>query len=394
MSINNLVVGILLLATNSATASGTGEGPTQPRIQTLPPMEKLGKALFFDTNLSKPAGQSCASCHDPDRAFTDPDSFLSSSEGATAGRFGPRNSPTAMYASFISFFHFDEQEQLHLGGQFFDGRAATLEAQAKQPLLNPLEMNNPDPESVVVSVRTSAYAPLFLEVFGPTSLDDTELAFTHIAQALTSFEHSRAFSPFTSKYDAYLAGKAKLTEQELRGLKAFEAEDKGNCAACHPSQPAADGTPPQFTDFSYDNLGSPRNPHNPFYRQAVEFNPDGYQFVDLGLGAALGQATENGKFKVPTLRNIAITAPYGHNGYFRKLANLVDFYNSRDVKPSCPNQFTTERKAVAAGCWPAPEVAENVNTDELGDLGLTEQEVNDIVAFMGTLTDGWRKTSP
>jgi len=390
MYINPAIVGVIFFAASSVALSNSSNAGSQ----TLPPLEKLGKALFFDTNLSKPVGQSCASCHDPAHAFSGPDKYPSSSEGAVTGRFGPRNSPTAMYAAFRSFFHFDEEEGLFLGGQFLDGRAATLEEQAGQPMLNPLEMNNPDKQSVVDEVKAAAYADLFREVFGPTSLDETETAFNYIAKAIAAFENRSVFSPFSSKYDAYLAGKTKLTKQELRGLNAFEAEDKGNCAACHPSRAAADGTPPLFTDASYDNLGLPRNPDNPFYTQSPEFNPKGSAFVDLGLGLAVNQSTENGKFKVATLRNIAITAPYSHNGYFYSLRNVVDFYNSRDVKPKCPSEFTSEKQALAINCWPAPEVAENVNTDELGDLGLTEQEVDDITAFLETLTDGWQQTPP
>lgn len=372
------------------TVSGLLPAPAQ--VDTLPPKEKLGKALFFDPKLSTPAGQSCASCHDANHAFTAPDNAIPTSEGALAGRFAGRNSPTAMYAAFSPHFHFDEAEGLHLGGQFLDGRAATLEEQAKQPFLNPLEMNNPDAAAVVDKVRASAYADLFRKVYGPAALDDVDAAYEKIADAIAAFERRPAFNRFSSKYDAFLAGKAQLTRQELRGLRAFEAEDKGNCAACHPSRSADDGTPPLFTDFSYDNLGVGRNPHNPFYRQAARFNPDGRRFVDRGLGAFTKLASEDGKFKVPTLRNVARTAPYMHNGYFQTLHGVMDFYNTRDVKPVCKNKFTDEATALAQGCWPAPEVAENVNAEELGNLKLTTQEVDDIVAFMHTLTDGWGPT--
>ena len=142
------------------------------------------------------------------------------------------------------------------------------------------------------------------------------------------------------KYDHWLRGETELSEQELRGLKLFEAEDKGNCAACHPSRPAADGSPPLFTDFTYDNLGVPRNPENPFYSLPSDLNPDGFAFVDLGLGKTVNDPAQNGKFRVPTLRNVAVTAPYMHNGVFKTLFNVVAFYNTRDVAE-----------------WPAPEVS-------------------------------------
>jgi cytochrome c peroxidase len=198
------------------------------------------------------------------------------------------------------------------------------------------------------------------------------------------------FAPFTSKYDAYLAGKAKLTKQEMRGLRLFEREDKGNCAACHPSKPGPRGEPPLFTDFSYDNLGVPRNPDNPFYKLSAKFNPAGELFVDRGLGAALNKQSEDGKFKVPTLRNIALTGPYMHNGYFRPLEGVTAFYNDRDVRPLCGSNRVSEAEALKQKCWPAPEAISNVNKDELGDLKLTRREVADIVAFMKTLTDGWQ----
>lgn len=350
----------------------------------------LGQMLFFDPGLSSPAGQSCATCHAPNAAFADPDRQLPVSKGVLQGRAGNRNAPTAMYAAFSPDFHFDKEEGLYVGGQFLDGRAATLEEQAKGPFLNPLEMANPDKQSVVDKVRRAAYSQKFDQVFGKGALDDTELAYERIAEALATFERTPLFNPFSSKYDAWLAGKVKLTKQELRGLRLFESEDKGNCAACHPSKPGPKGEPPLFTDFTYDNLGVPRNPDNPFYTLLAEFNPAGAQWVDLGLGAVVDKRSEDGKFKVPTLRNIELTSPYMHNGYFRTLRGTVVFYNDRDRKPQCRENLVAEDAALKHKCWPAPEVGANVNDEELGDLKLTEPEIDDIVAFMKTLTDGWR----
>jgi len=350
---------------------------------------QLGQALFFDPSLSSPPGQSCATCHAASVAFTDPNRESPVSKGVIPGRAGNRNAPTAMYASFSPSFHFDEKEGLYVGGQFLDGRAATLEEQAKGPFLNPLEMANPDKQAVVEKVRRAAYAPQFDSIFGKGALDDTELAYARIAEAVATFERTRQFSPFSAKYDAWLAGKAKLTRQEMRGLRLFEAEDKGNCAACHTSKPGPKGEPPLFTDFTYDNLGVPRNPDNPFYTLPAQFNPAGAQWVDRGLGAIVNKPSEDGKFKVPTLRNIELTGPYMHNGYFRTLRGTVVFYNDRDKKPRCSKNLVAEDAALKQKCWPAPEVVANVNRDELGNLRLTEREVDDIVAFMKTLTDGW-----
>jgi cytochrome c peroxidase len=363
-------------------------------VRQLPPMQRLGRLLFHDTGLSDPPGQSCATCHDARAAFTDPDQRFPTSQGVDRRLFGKRNGPTAMYAAFSPVFHFDEAEQLFVGGQFLDGRAATLEEQAKGPFLNPLEMANTSRAQVVEKVRGAPYAPLFRNVFGPQSLDDPDAAYERIAQAIAAFERSPVLNRFTSKYDRYLAGEVMLTPQELRGLRAFEDERKGNCAACHPSRPAADGTPPLFTDFTYDNIGVPKNPHNRFYRMAAQFNPDGLKFVDKGLGETVNLASQDGRFKVPTLRNVALTAPYTHNGYFRSLRAVVEFYSTRDVKPRCAQEWVTEEQALQRACWPGPEEPANVNREELGNLGLTGQEVGDIVAFLQTLTDGWRPRQP
>ena len=375
MNVRPVVLALALLA---APAGGWADG-ADPRVE-------LGRQLFFDPGLSNPPGQSCATCHAPGAAFTDPDTGQPTSKGVHPDRFGSRNTPSAMYMRFSPTFHYDAAEKLYVGGQFWDGRAATLEEQAKGPFLNPVEMANPDAAAVVDKVRRAAYADRFEKAFGPGALADVQSAYNRIAMAIAAFERSAELSPFSSRYDAWLAGRGTLSEQELRGLKLFEDEKKGNCAACHTSRPGPKGEPPLFTDFTYDNLGVPRNLDNPHYRLPKPFNPDGAAFVDPGLGGVLGKPEEMGKFKVPTLRNIALTAPYMHNGYFKTLRGVVAFYNDRDVKPRCKSELA-ETEALAQGCWPAPELAHNVNTEEMGRLGLSEQEVDDIVAFMATLTD-------
>jgi cytochrome c peroxidase len=263
-------------------------------------------------------------------------------------RFGSRNTPSAMYMAYSPVFHFDAKEGHYLGGQFWDGRATTLEEQANAPFLNLVEMANPDQRAVVAKVRRAPYAAQFDGIHGKNALGEVEPAYERIA----AYERGAEFRPFTSKYDAWLAGKARLGEQELRGLKLCEDAKKGNCAACHPGQRGANGEPPLFTDFTYDNLGVPRHPENPFYTQSKAYNPAASRFVDRGLGGA------------------------------------VAFYNDRDARPSCV-AAATEAEALQRGCWPAAEVAANVNKEELGRLGLTEREVDDIVAFMETLADGY-----
>jgi len=365
---NFIIFGLLVFFSACIDKTSSDVSPV-----SLTPRQALGKLLFFDETLSTPPGQSCASCHDPDFAFADPNPHLPVSQGAHKTRFGNRNDLTAMYTMYIPELHFDETEQMYLGGLFWDGRANSLEEQAMGPPLNPLEMANQDDKTMVAAIRKAPYAELFRKEFGKDALDNPEKAFEYFASAVAEYERSIELNPFTSKFDYFLKGKVELTEQEMRGMIAFNSPVKGNCAACHPSNAEEDGTPPLFTDFSYDNLGIPKNPANPFYYLDKSLNPDGPEYVDLGLGAIVGKSSENGKFRVPTMRNVAKTAPYMHNGAFQTLHEAVSFYNTRDIGP-----------------WPEPEVSENVNKDELGDLGLSEQEVDDIVAFLHTLTDGYQ----
>lgn len=351
----------------------TGCSPDRiPDPSELTEKEQLGKFLFFDESLSTPEGQSCASCHDPAVAFTDPESILPVSKGAVKGLFGNRNDMTVSYSRHVPPLHYDSVNQEWNGGLFWDGRANNLIEQAMGPPMNPLEMANPDTLAMALKLRSLDYAGKFEEIYGSGALADPGMAFYHMADAVAAYEMSREVNPFSSKFDLWKRGEATLTDQEQRGFMLFAVESKGNCIACHPHTPMEDGTPALFTNFTYDNLGVPPNPENPFYQLSGEHNPDGYGFRDLGLGGFLNDPAENGKFRVPTLRNVAITAPYLHNGVFKTLFQVVAFYNTRDVAP-----------------WPEAEVTGNVNRDEMGDLGLSIQEMEDIVAFLGTLTDGW-----
>jgi cytochrome c peroxidase len=345
----------------------------------LTPQEQLGKSLFFDTNLSTPSGQSCAVCHGPTVGWTGPDQAINAGgavyEGAVPGRFGNRKPPASAYASDSPLLHWDGTKWV--GGMFWDGRATgwtlgdPLAEQAQGPFLNPAEQNNASPQVVIDKVLASGYNELFQNVCASYT-DKYEC----IGRSIAAFERSKEVSQFTSKYDYWLQGKAKLTGQEQWGLTLFRG--KGKCAACH--------VEPLFTDFTYDNLGVPKNPMNPFYH--MPYNPDGENWVDTGLGGFLKAAgypetvwgPEWGKQKVPTLRNVDLrpankfVKAYGHNGYFKSLEEIVHFYNTRDVP--------------GAG-WPPPEVAANVNTAEMGNLGLNHGEELAIVAFMQTLSDGY-----
>lgn len=368
-----------------------GSFSSRAAVETgVPLKEKLGKKIFFDQNLSAPRGQSCASCHDAGRAFTDPRPGPTS-EGVIPGLFGPRNAPSILYnAAFAPPLMPGEGGHSFLGGQFRDGRVDFVEDQARLPFLNAIEMANPDAAAVVAKVKAARYASDFKAVYGDAIFDDDEAAYSAIADALGAFQRGKTFMPFSSKFDAYQRGKATLTAAEARGLALFVDPNKGNCAACHsPTSTRDDGLKSLFTDFGYDNIGVPRNPENQFYGMPAQFNPEGRKYVDIGLRGTLPYAFTKGQFKAPTLRNIAITGPYMHNGYFQTLKGLVDFYNTRDTRPTCAKRFTTEAEAQAQGCWPEAEVTENVNKQDMGHLGLTDQEVDDIVAYLGTLTDGW-----
>jgi cytochrome c peroxidase len=387
--------------------------------QDLTTKEQLGKALFFD-KISEPDSMSCAVCHGPEVGFTGPVPGINEHgavyRGAVPQRFGNRKPPSAAYATLSPIFYFDEAEGLFIGGNFWDGRATgenlgnPAADQALGPFLNPVEQNNPSKQAVLEQVAASKYADLWEAVWGePISFEteeDINENYDRIGLAIAAYEASSEVNQFSSKYDYYLAGQVELTEQEAWGLELFEG-DKAMCSACHPSE----GAEALFTDFTFDNLGIPKNPENPFYDMDEVYlddgspiNPEGAAWVDPGLGGFLmtrpewaDMAEDNmGKHKVPTLRNVDkrpgnnFPKAFGHNGYFKSLEGIVNFYNTRDVKPACENPLTTEKDALKQGCWPAPEVPENVNVDELGDLGLTEEEEAAIVVFLKTLSDGYK----
>jgi cytochrome c peroxidase len=385
---------------------------------SLSSLELLGKKLFFDMNLSTPKGQSCSVCHAAETGFTGPTSDVNAAgavyPGAIGERFGNRKPPSAAYATQSPIFHFDAVEGLFLGGNFWDGRATgellgnPAADQALGPFLNPVEQNMASARAVCEVVAASSYADLFKDAFPGVAnpldcVNDVAGAFSRIGLAIAAYEASPEVNAFKSKYDSYLRGKAQLSPQELAGLQLFEG--KGSCNLCHPSELRPGGELPLFTDYSFDNLGVPKNLANPFYSMDTvlvngnPINPLGHAWIDNGLGAFLetrvdfrARAAENmGKQKVPTLRNVdkraslTFVKAYAHNGYFKTLKSIVHFYNTRDVLPIC-----TPTGITGVDCWPAPEVASNVNVDELGNLGLTDAEEDAIVAFLKTLSDGYR----
>jgi cytochrome c peroxidase len=376
---------------------------------TLSPKEQLGKYLFFDTKLSVPEGQSCAACHGPQVGFTGPEAEINNAgaayEGAVKGRFGNRKPPASSYGGDSPVLHFDKKEKVWVGGMFWDGRATgrrlkdPLAEQAQGPFLNPLEQNIPDIKSICLKIKNSSYASVFEQVWGMGSLDCAKkisATYDRIAKSIAAYERSKEMNSFSSKYDYWLAKKVQLTAEEMQGLTLFEGN--GKCAECHPNKRGPKGDPPLFTDFTYDNLGIPKNPQNPFYSMPAEWNPERTAFVDTGLGGYLKAAgyklsqyePEMGKFKVPTLRNVDkrpspdFVKAFGHNGYFKSLKEIVHFYNTRDLLGRC-EKMGDPKPGVT--CWPEAEVASHVNNKELGNLGLTENEEDAIVAFLRALSD-------
>lgn len=367
---------VIFLAGCSGSGEGTGTNPGDP-----PTVASVGRSIFFDTNLSSGSNQSCADCHDPAAGFADPNSTALApvSEGSVGGEFGNRNAPTAAYASFSPEFRLTTTPQTsddgskYEGGQFLDGRRSNLVEQAKDPFLNPVEMNNADATEVVNKVRNASYANDFLTVFGATALDDDVTAYNFIAQAIAAFEASPEVNQFSSKYDAHLLGQYTMTSSEANGLTVFTGT-KAKCANCHVLTPP--GQRDLFTNFKYFNVGTPVNEQNPAYIADNSFRDNGMG-GRLDFAGTADETGEQGKFKVPTLRNVERTAPYMHNGFYTTLEEVVTHYDIVVAN----GFFTTE-----------VEVGSNIATElDVGGtgLGLTVQETNDLVAFMKTLTDGY-----
>jgi cytochrome c peroxidase len=423
-----LSFGQVVTATAEATVQLLGFSIYLPTVHRdssdLHQKQQLGKSIFFDKDLSINRNQSCASCHAHEVGWAGPNADFNAHgavyEGSIPGRFGSRRPPTAAYATLNPIFHQDENGQF-VGGNFLDGRATGEKLgnpaadQAQGPFLNPAEQALPDSACVVHQVCAASYPVSFQDVWGaevcdivwppdvetvcategvtvalsPEDRTKSDTAYDYIALSIAAFEDSDEVNAFTSKYDHVLQGSAELTEEEQRGLTLFQG--KGKCHKCH----TEGGQQPVFTNFTFDNLGVPQNPENP-----AGIAPD---FVDPGLGGFLKSAgysedvyeAEWGKHKTTTLRNVDLrpdegfVKSYGHNGYFKTLRGIVHFYNTRDVKPVCPGLYT-EAQALAADCWPPPEVPATVNTAEMGDLGLTPEEEDAIVAFMKTLSDGYQ----
>jgi len=375
--------------------AGCGGGPADleaPAATTLSEQAALGELIFKDATLSASGRQACATCHVESNAHSPDNALPAQPGGPSMDQQGGRSTPSTRYLGFNTAFFFDG-EGTPTGGFFWDGRAGSLQAQAHEPFLNPVEMANGDAADVVAKLARTPYAEEFKRVYGADILARPADAFDRIALALQRYQlEDVEFRPFTSKYDEFLRGKVSLSAQEQRGLALFNSPVKGNCAGCHPSAKAADGSHPLFTDFTYDNLGLPRN-------TALARNADP-TFFDLGLcarpsGELASRADLCGAFKVPSLRNVALRKVLFHNGVFSDLKTALTFYVQRDTNPGKWYPLKPDGSVDKFNDLPEGYKA-NVNTTEvpynrrLGDLpALSDAEIDDVIAFLRTLSDGY-----
>jgi cytochrome c peroxidase len=397
---------VLVVCGVLACGAGGAEEPAIPsrapvygRVEAL---TALGRRMFADPSLSASGKVSCASCHSPLDAFGQPNSLAVQLGGKDLQQSGIRAVPSLKYLQATPQFteHFfdpddaadDSVDNGPTGGLTWDGRVDRGRDQARIPLLSPFEMANQDPAELAARLRRTAYAGEFRPIFGDSVLAAPDKAFEAALEAFEVYEQSYAeFYPYSSKYDAYLAGKAELTAQERRGLSLFEDPAKGDCARCHVSAPGKDGTPPQFTDYGLVAIGAPRN-------STVPANKDP-NFFDLGLCGPLrsdlrDRAEYCGRFKTPSLRNVATRQVFFHNGVFHTLRQVMEFYVQRDTNPEKWYSRDANGSVRKFDDLPAAYIA-NVDVDppfgrQPGDRpALSDDEIDDVVAFMRTLTDGF-----
>ena len=355
-----------------------------PRHHGLSPLAALGHDIFHDVSLSASGRQSCATCHRAEFGHA-------SARGIETGgphmqALGQRNVPSLRYVHTRSALTFDKEGKAS-GGFFWDGRAASLQAQAMQPFLNPLEMANPDAASVVQKLSRSTYAARFTALNGAAIWQQPELAFAAMAEALAAYQKEDPdLHRFDSKFDRVMKGRATFSDAEQRGWSLFKDKEKGNCAACHTAEAGADGSPPLFTDNSYDNLGVPRHPglglHQPISGHDLGLCQNRLLPADVRADSLCGA------FKVPSLRNVAVRRAFFHNAAITDLREVLSFYATRDTharlwygKGPVFNDLPSRYRG-------------NVNRSEApydrkpGERPrLSEQDTDDLLAFLQTLTD-------
>ncbi len=393
---------------SSVAADSGADDPDSDAADAAPrglTLEQLGELLYHDTNLSAHRTQACASCHDPDAAFVDvrvddTGYVRAASLGDDGHSLGQRNAPSAAYASYVPVFGKGTRERHntdgdlaeyrgYLGGLFHDGRATSLENQAAGPPLNPIEMGMPDKRSVVERiVEEPSYAEAFETLYGSDIWDDTDGAYAAMTNAIAAYERTDEFAPFDSRYDRSLLPPSDddryvyhPASAAAQGKALFFSAEFTNCAACHQLHPLGSTSARKevFTGFEYHNIGVPENEALRELTAAT---------VDLGLGGQLGEEAEDGKFKTPTLRNVALTAPYMHNGVFRELSTVIRFYEH--VKRRARGDLGEFVNPETDEPWKEPEVSRNLSDDELGSGNKDLSEDEHVVAlecFLMSLTD-------
>jgi cytochrome c peroxidase len=374
----------------------------------LSAVQQLGKQIFFDARLSEPMGvQSCASCHAPEVGFSGfgdiPTGGAASAsgfkrgfvagigEGAVIGAFGRRKPPTAAYATLVPVMDFDGEE--FTGGLFWDGRAtglrlgSTAAEQALGPFLADKEQNHPGPASVLAKLKSNrSYLALWKAAFGTAEIDmsnETAIlaSYDNVGLAIDAYEGSSEVNQYSSKFDAFQAGRYTMNAQEAEGMALFNNE--AGCNDCHKQLGGNRNRPfvvgELFADFAYHNIGVPQNPNNPGGNLAPDPGLAGFLATSDNL-TWRAQANANfGKFRTPTLRNVGKAQRFMHNGVFSSLEEVVHFYNTRDVPGAGWNGVP----------WGRPEYLPTMDTDALGNLGLTPAQEAAVVAFMRTMDDGY-----
>jgi len=400
----------------------------RPAATPLSAMALLGKQIFFDQRLSASGKLSCASCHSPDHAYGPPNALPVQFGGPSMTLQGDRPPPSLMYLYRQPNFsigpeaadddtpaNFAQQAAqasrvarvqksagaapatpaiVPQGGMFWDGRADTLQAQAFGPLMNPVEMANTNEDDVARKFESGAYRRVFLQLFGPDIFKNRRLLLSEAMFAVARYQiEDRSFHPYSSKYDYWLEGRARLTQAELRGLRRFNDPEKANCAGCHLSKPSRDGLPPMFTDYEYEALGVPRNTALAVNRNASYF--------DMGLCGPyrtdlVAQTQYCGMFLTPTLRNSATRHAFFHNGVYRSLNQVLTFYNLRDLQPEKIYPRDARGRVAQYDDLPAKYRANIDQADapfdrKPGDAQpMTDADMKDIIAFLQTLNDGFQ----
>ena len=376
--------------------------PIGPALARAAAISTLGRQMFSDPTLSASGSMSCATCHDPANHFGPANALSVQPGGPKRDRFGTRATPSLTYAANTPFFteHYYESEdegnesvdQGPTGGRTWDGRVNRARDQAAIPLLDQNEMANESEAALVARVARGPYAAEIRRLYGDTIFTDAHRAMVAIGDALEAYQQTPAeFGAYTSKYDAYLRGQTKLTEQESRGLAAFNDPARGNCNHCHKSYMTPTGYLPPFTDAGFIAVGVPRN-------KSIPANADP-QYFDLGACGPLRKDLANrpefcGLFKAPSLRNVASRGSFYHNGVFHSLEDAVAFYATRDTNPEKWYPVDADGKVHKFDDLP-PEYQANIDYEppfnkRLGETpAMSPQDIADIVAFLNTLTDGF-----